>query len=620
MAGNQVTLTFAGEAEKLSRTFRGVDREAKDLDRSLSTSSKKLAGSIGKFAKVAALGAGAGVVALGAFAFSALEAGEALNSIRSQSEAVIKSTGGVANVSAQHIQDYADELSNLAAVDRKIIESGQNVLLTFTNIRNEVGEGNDVFDQATLAALDMSAALGKDMQSSIEMVGKALNDPIKGLSGLSKAGVQFTEEQQAQIKTLAESGDVLGAQKIILGELETQFAGSAAANADSSDKIRLAFQKIQEEIGLALLPILDRFTDWVLNDGIPAMRDFASWVGENVVPKLQELGGWLKDNVVPALQDLGGWIKDTVVPALQDLAQWFGENQTVLEAAAIGILAMLVPAFVAWAITAGAAAIATLLAIAPLVLIGIAVGVLAFLIITHWDTIKRWTSIAWEFVKNVTTTVWDAVSGFLSSTWQGIKDTVTTAIDLVKSIVTGAWDSIKGTTQAAWDLIKSYIIDPTLAAKNFVDEKIDDIVGFFTGLPGRVTSALSGLVEAFKSPFRRAFQGIKTLWNTTLGGKGINIPGFLGFGGISFTIPKLAQGGVVSAREGGVLAQLAEGGQDEAVIPLDRLERMMGVGSKPVVLDIRSDDSEVGDLLLQLLRESVQTRGGDAVQVLEGAS
>ena len=48
------------------------------------------------------------------------------------------------------------------------------------------------------------------------MVGKALNDPLKGLTALSRIGVQFTAQQQEQIKAMVEVGDVAGAQKIIL--------------------------------------------------------------------------------------------------------------------------------------------------------------------------------------------------------------------------------------------------------------------------------------------------------------------------------------------------------------------------------------------------------------------
>src|SRR6188768_2803829 len=75
----------------------------------------------------------------------------------------------------------------------------------------------------------MSVALGTDMKTSAMQVGKALNDPIKGLSRLTKVGVTFTDAQRAQVKAMQESGDMAGAQKVILAELTKEFGGSAEA-------------------------------------------------------------------------------------------------------------------------------------------------------------------------------------------------------------------------------------------------------------------------------------------------------------------------------------------------------------------------------------------------------
>ncbi len=710
---NQVVLTFAGDAKQLSRTFDKVNGDANKLQRNLSNTSQKFASGIGKVAKVASIGVGVGAVALAGFGLSAIEAGEALNSIRSQTAAVVESTKGIANVSAKHVKEYSQELSNLAAVDRKVIEASQNVLLTFTNVRNEVGKGNDIFDQGSLAALNMSAALGQDLQSATTMVGKALNDPIQGINAMSRAGIQFTEQQKDQIKTMVESGDMLGAQKIILGELETQFAGSAAANADASDKIKLAFQRITEEIGIKLLPLLDRFADWVLNTGIPAMEDFAGWVGDEVVPKLKELAKWVGDNVVPVLRELGAWITGTAVPALKSFTEWLGENQDVMVAVGIGVAAVLVPAFVAWAISAAAAAAATLLALAPLILVGVAVAALAFLIIRHWDTIKDVIASGWEFVKQSTEAVWGAIKGFLSSTWEFIKGIfdsagaaitavvgfyvsswrtiITTAWEVIKTVFSAAWDFIGGIvdrggqligslvtryvnlwrtaittawnviktifttawqayrtivetglnfitarisaqfariravitlawtvirtlTTAAWNAIKRIVTTVIDRLRTAAKSGIDRIVGFFSGLPGRVGRALAGLPAKVAEPFRKAYNKAKEWLDKIpgLGGGGLSVGGFsLG------SIPGLATGGIVKATPGGTIARIGEGGQDEAVIPLSRMPELGG-GGGVTTLDIRSGGSALDDVLVEVLRKAVQNRGGDVVQVLGG--
>src|SRR4029077_11940966 len=104
---------------------------------------------------------------------------------------VIKSTGGAANVTAGQIGRLAQSISNKTGIDDETIQSGENMLLTFKNIRNEAGKGNDIFSQSTSILTDMSAALGTEPKKAAIQLGKALNDPIKGVSALSRVGVTF---------------------------------------------------------------------------------------------------------------------------------------------------------------------------------------------------------------------------------------------------------------------------------------------------------------------------------------------------------------------------------------------------------------------------------------------
>lgn len=202
----------------------------------------------------------------GAFAFTegigaikdVVAAGRESNKIAAQTQAVIKSTGGAANVTEKQISSLAESIANKTGVDDEAIQKAQNLLLTFTKVRNETGKGNDIFNQATQTLVDMGAALGTDAASSAIQLGKALNDPVKGVVALSRVGVTFTKEQKDQIKTLAESGKVAEAQKIILRELATEFGGSAAAQATASDRLKVTLGNLQEDLGNALIPIIDR--------------------------------------------------------------------------------------------------------------------------------------------------------------------------------------------------------------------------------------------------------------------------------------------------------------------------------------------------------------------------
>ena len=175
----------------------------------------------------------------------------------------------------------------------------------------EAHHGVNYADEAIKAAVDLSAAGFGSVESSSKMLGKALNDPIQGISALSRAGVQFTDQQKDQIKTMVESGDVLGAQKLIMAELTSQVGGAAEAQATASDKLAVAWGNIKESIGEKLLPVLDRVANWFLNVGLPAIESF---------------GGWLTNNLWPALKQGYEAILPGIQTALKILGDGLGEN------------------------------------------------------------------------------------------------------------------------------------------------------------------------------------------------------------------------------------------------------------------------------------------------------
>ena len=242
----------------------GVDTSG--LTRGLSQGSSGLR----RFGKIAAIVGGAaafgGLVAT--LKIGVEEFGQAQKVI-AQTGAVLKSTGGVANVTARRVDSMAMSLMKLSGVDDETIAAGENLLLTFTKIRNETGKGNKIFDQATLAMLNLSVAMGKDMNASAILVGKALNDPVKGVGALSKAGVQFTASQKDTIKALVESGNAMGAQKMILKELETQFAGSAKAAGQTLPGqlaiLKETFRNTAESLVVTFIPHLSRATKTLLD-------------------------------------------------------------------------------------------------------------------------------------------------------------------------------------------------------------------------------------------------------------------------------------------------------------------------------------------------------------------
>jgi hypothetical protein len=236
---------------------------------------------LGRNAAIAGVGIGVVAAALGKSVQNAAEA----QKIMAQTEAVLKSTGTTANGTAADIAKLSETLSRQTAVDDELIQSGANLLLTFKNIQNQAGLNNDIFDQTVQATLDVSRAMGTDASTEAIRLGKALNDPVKGLSALSRVGIQFTAQQKEQIKALTESGDLLGAQKIILAELQSQFGGSAQAYAQTFagqiELLGIELENLSEEIGVVVMP--------AVTEMITAFRELAPEIGSKLKAALESV-------------------------------------------------------------------------------------------------------------------------------------------------------------------------------------------------------------------------------------------------------------------------------------------------------------------------------------------
>jgi hypothetical protein len=221
---------MAGIKYQLSVIARGETRDAEKalarLENRAGKVSKRVRSGAMDMAKGFSLVGGAAGIGVAIAGFNKLQQTQRNTA---QLNAVITSTGGAARVTAKQVTSLSSAIAKKTGVDDDAILSGQNMLLTFTQVQNRVGKGNDVFNQATRTMTDMSVALGIDARSAALQMGKALNDPVKGVTKLTRMGVTFTDQQKDQIKAMSDAGDVAGAQKVILAELNREFGGSAAA-------------------------------------------------------------------------------------------------------------------------------------------------------------------------------------------------------------------------------------------------------------------------------------------------------------------------------------------------------------------------------------------------------
>jgi hypothetical protein len=207
--------------------------------------------------KKAAVPAGIAVAALGGFLVNAAKGAEEARQANQRLGNVLDSMGF--GEATDRVSAYAESLEKTIAVDADVIKATQTKLATFGKLTKSVNEAGGAFDRATLAALDMAAAGFGSAETNAVALGKALEDPIKGITALAKSGVTFTEQEKEKIKTLVESNKLLEAQDMVLAAIEKQVGGTSEASASSFDKMKFALAGISDTFGELVLPYIDKF-------------------------------------------------------------------------------------------------------------------------------------------------------------------------------------------------------------------------------------------------------------------------------------------------------------------------------------------------------------------------
>ena len=261
--------------EEVTKKYEAAQRKSNLATKTGFTNFTRLTGSMGKFRlSLATLRSNLLVFTFG---FNVLNRtlGRAVRAFSEQQVAVAKlnqtlrSTSFAARLSSRELQGLAANLQRLTGIGDETIISMQSILLTFTKIKGQI------FKDATEAIIDVSVAMGQDLQQSAIQVGKALNDPIIGVSALSRVGIQFTDTQKQLIKQFVRTNQIAKAQRVILDELNVQFGGTAA-NLDSTSfamkRVQAAFGDFLETGGGKLAPQIERVAN-VLADFLEMLNN-----------------------------------------------------------------------------------------------------------------------------------------------------------------------------------------------------------------------------------------------------------------------------------------------------------------------------------------------------------
>lgn len=311
---------------------------------------------------------GSAIVSLAGDAFGFLKdqvtdsfnAGIEANQVLAQITAGLKSTHDASGETADGLDKMAEKLSNTTGITKSAVEASQSMLLTFTEI------GKQTFPQATQAVADIATKMAKgaipnmdQMQQASIMLGKALNDPVKGAGMLNRVGIQLTDQEKAQIKTMMAHNDIAGAQAVILGEVGNQFKNSATAAGQANGGLAILnaqFENMKESLGQQLIPIMGQLLGAIQ----PIASGLLSGLGgaiSGITPLFAQLEGAAKSLPLAQMartfqilaataETVGQQIESAALPVLKQLGEFFTAHLLPSVQAFTGFAAaVLVPMF-----------------------------------------------------------------------------------------------------------------------------------------------------------------------------------------------------------------------------------------------------------------------------------
>jgi TP901 family phage tail tape measure protein len=224
---------------------------------------------------------------------------------------------------------------------------------------------------------------------------------------------------------------------------------------------------------------------------------------------------------------------------------------------------------------------------------------------TAIEPILREIGIGFEKLRD---NVIEPVTGFIEDAFHAVGEAMKWVYG---NLIQPALDSVGD----AFKWVEENIITPvSTTISDTVETLGETFETVFQGVSDFMGEIFNGLVEIVRTPLNSIIDlindtiaGLNTIqitipdWAPKFGGQtfGINIP----------KIPRLADGGIVMPRPGGVLANIAEAGQAEAVIPLDRLGSMGNTYNINISAGIGSDPVSIGRYVVDAIKRYESVSG-----------
>lgn len=503
---------------------RGLDGAQRTLNR-FNRDMQKLSAKFTGIGQTLTLGLTVPIVAFGV---KSMQAAQQSADAFAQVEAALKSMGGASGKTAAELQVAAKAIQDIAAIDDDdILRKVTANLLTFGKV---VGP---TFDRAQMAIVDLSTRMGMDLQAATILVGKALQNPIRGVNALRRQGVELDEAQVSLVKSMMAVGDTAGAQAVILTELERQYGGAAKAAADANPYAKLvqAFDDLSEAIGEKLLPVLTpviiKLT--ALLDGFsklsPAMQNFVL------------IGGLIAAAIGPVLVGVGmlisavGTIAGLMAgPAVAGLVAFLAPFAPIIAAVAALVAVFflfrkqIMPVLEEWGATVAEVlgpkitplidAAKSLFASLGAALVGLfgkggsLEGPMQFFLDIATRVFNGVVSIVGTQI-DVLTDILNALAalfrGDFSAMWGYLKDAAVTMASGIVRAFAAMFPDVVSWVQKTWQGVKTWLVDKFADVVKAVQQKIAAVTGFFKDMWDAVVghSYVPDMVDGIRDHFAR---------------------------------------------------------------------------------------------------------------------
>ena len=190
----------------------------------------------------------------------------------------------------EELQAIADELDLGTLFNSEDFNKGFALLTSFKAI------GVDSYERVSKAAADLATITGTDLKSAQLQLAKALENPVEGMSALSRSGTTFTKSQKEFVKQLVESNQALEAQNFILSIVEGQYKGAAEAAAGgyagALDTLSKRYRDVNEQIGKTIQPAATAFLN-----GLAGYLEAVTGELVETAKALSILSGWIQDSI-----------------------------------------------------------------------------------------------------------------------------------------------------------------------------------------------------------------------------------------------------------------------------------------------------------------------------------